>query len=769
MREWTFAFALLLGFLPAAGAAPQPAPLTTLSAIHALTNGQGNRGYLVTVEATVTFFRSDEHLLFVQDGTEAVCVVATTNTELLPGDRVLVKGTTSGSYNPIVISNDIIVLRHGILPGAVPATFRQLVKGDFDCRLVTVHGVIRAADLEAKQPWMRKTFGEIKFNTVAGPVWVYIETGDLSTLRKLLDATVEITGVSGGIFDDKMQLTGTALYVPRLSNIRVLDRPKVSPWLAPVTQLDKILCVYDMHDLTPRIRVQGIITYYQPGHAIVLQNGLKSLWIETVTNEPLRIGDRAEAIGFTDAHDRFMSLIDAEISDSHVYVPITPRPATWEQLASWSSTVPDGHQNDLVSISGRVVEAVREATRDEFVIDSGAGLFTAIYHHPPPPSVLPPMADLPLGSRIRVIGICSRTDTKSAIPGQEVPFDILMRSLNDVALIAKPPLVNTENLIRAVSLLLLVVIAVGAWGWTLRKKVGQQTVALASMAAFEKRRSHILEKINGFDPLPAILTEISKLISSMLDGTSCWCRLADGTVYGTHLPDLDEHRFIQAAIAGGSGTVLGHLCACLDRHATRSERETEALCVGVRLAALAIETRKLYSDLHHRSEFDLLTDIPNRFSLSKRLEVQIGQASQNATGVGLIYIDLDKFKPINDTYGHRVGDLFLQAVALRMSRQLPSGDMLARLGGDEFAALVAIRNGRSDLDTILTRLQRCFDDPFVMDGHALLGEASFGTALYPEDGLTSDSLLSAADAAMYRAKKARRQAAAGSRTSAATP
>jgi diguanylate cyclase (GGDEF)-like protein len=104
-----------------------------------------------------------------------------------------------------------------------------------------------------------------------------------------------------------------------------------------------------------------------------------------------------------------------------------------------------------------------------------------------------------------------------------------------------------------------------------------------------------------------------------------------------------------------------------------------------------------------------------------------------------------------------VGDLFLQAVAARMSRQLLGGDMLARLGGDEFAALVSLRHGRADLDKIVARLEHCFDDPFVVGGHQLHGEASIGFALYPEDGATQDSLLSAADAAMYEVKRCKRQ------------
>ena len=123
---------------------------------------------------------------------------------------------------------------------------------------------------------------------------------------------------------------------------------------------------------------------------------------------------------------------------------------------------------------------------------------------------------------------------------------------------------------------------------------------------------------------------------------------------------------------------------------------------------------------------------------------------------GLIYVDLDDFKLVNDMYGHHVGDLYLQEVSLRMKRQLRTGDILGRLGGDEFAALVTVVRGRSDVEEIATRLERCFDAPFALEGYVLRGAASVGMAIYPIDGTTSDSLLSAADAAMYSAKNNRR-------------
>lgn len=179
--------------------------------------------------------------------------------------------------------------------------------------------------------------------------------------------------------------------------------------------------------------------------------------------------------------------------------------------------------------------------------------------------------------------------------------------------------------------------------------------------------------------------------------------------------------------------------------------------MAIGLAALAIETRRLYSDLRHRSDFDLLTDIHSRFSLDKRLDAQIEDARQRASIFGLIYIDLDKFKLVNDVYGHQVGDLYLQEMATRMKRQLRTHDSLARLGGDEFAALVPIVRSRADVQEIALRLERSFDAPFRVDGAILHPSASVGIALYPEDAITKDGLLSAADTAMYAAKNRNRQ------------
>jgi diguanylate cyclase (GGDEF)-like protein len=220
---------------------------------------------------------------------------------------------------------------------------------------------------------------------------------------------------------------------------------------------------------------------------------------------------------------------------------------------------------------------------------------------------------------------------------------------------------------------------------------------------------------------------------------------------------LDAFRVVEEQIPARSGPSLGVFYAAFHPRTKPVADETEALSMAASMATLAIETRRLYSDLQHRSQFDLLTDIHNRFSLETYLEEHIEKARQDAGIFGLIYIDLNDFKQANDVYGHHVGDLYLQEAAVRMKQALRPDDMLARLGVDEFAVLVPRPHSRKDVEEIAQRLERSFDAPYSFDGYVLHGSASVGIALYPEDGTTWESLLSAVDAAMYVVKQTKKQ------------
>jgi diguanylate cyclase (GGDEF)-like protein len=755
MRRLLPAVAILLGCAWAAWAAESP-PITTLRGIDALTNAEASRKLPVAIEGTVTYTTHAVgigYLMTVQNGGTAIFVLAATDPKVASGDRVLLQGKTHPSFRPYIDADSVTLLSHGALPKPVPATFDKLIRGQFDCMLITVHGVVHSADLVS---FVGERHTGLRILIDGGSVEATVSSVDEGALNGLLDAEVEVTGSVVGIFDNKKQLTGIRLFVSSLANVKILRRANSSPESLPVTPMDKILGNSFVRDLTPRARVQGTITYYQPGSAVVLQSGGKSLWIRTRTDKPMRIGSLADASGFPDVRGGFLTLADSEIQEVREQAPIAPTPVTWAGLSSGNNAF------DLVSTEGLVMMSVRGAAQDEYVLAADGHVFSAIYRHPSGVAAaqLPPMKQLPIGSRVRVTGICMLYSSVDPDVNSATAYDLLLRSSDDIALIAKPSWLNIGNLILAVCALLILVIAASAWGWAAERKVRRQTAAMSvraeSEAELERKRSRILEDINGSRPLAKVLDKIAEMVSAMLDNAPCWCELTDGTKYGNDLPGQHNLRIVRANIHVRSGPALGAICAALNP-AAPDGRVALALNDGTRLAALAIETRRLYSDLRRRSEFDLLTDIHNRFSLDKRLEMLIEESRPETRVFGLIYIDLDKFKPINDRYGHHVGDLFLQEVAVRMKRHLRGGDMLARLGGDEFAALISEAHNRAGVEEAALRLERCFDEPFAVEGHLLQGAASFGIALYPEDGTTNDSLLTAADAAMYVAKNKKRQ------------
>ena len=749
MKRLILSVAIILGWATAAWAAT-PGTLTSLRAIHYLTGEQASQGLPVAFEATVTYFRGYAHFLTVQDGDIAIFIRANTNGRLVPGDRVLVRGTTRGNIRPGVQSSDITLLYHGAVPKPVPVTYEEMIRVEHDNQLVSLRAVVRSADLVSHVNTQLLST-QLQMHMDGGDIQVNLDSDDENVLKGLLDAEVKAIGTVEGRFDGKVQLTGMSLNVSSLANIKILRRAGASPWSLPVTPMEDIFRGYHVQNFSQRMLAHGIITYYQPGTAVVLESGDRSLWISTRTSAPLRIGDQADATGFPSVLNGFLTLTQGEIRDNLIPAPIAPLPATWKDL------VHSQHFFDLVSIQGKVETEVQESAQDLYVLSVDGRVFSAIYRHPEIAGLQPqPMKKIQIGSMVNVTGICFFILENSKPADHEAPFNILMRSPDDIAGIAGPSLISVSNLIILVGLLLAVVAAAGARSWYIERNMRSHT---AKLAYIERRRSRILEDINGSRPLAEIIEQITELVSFKLNGAPCWCQIADGAQLGNRPLKLANLRLVQREIPARTGPPLGDLYAAFDPLTKPCALESETLSMAAGLAALAIETRRLYTDLLHRSEFDLLTDIHNRFSLDKHMDEMIEKARQNAGIFGLIYIDLNEFKQVNDLYGHQVGDLYLQEVAMRMKGQLRSHDLMARLGGDEFAALVSVARSRAGVEEIALRLERCFDSPFFVEGYELHGAASLGIALYPEDGATKDGLLNAADTAMYAVKNKKRQLA----------
>ena len=157
--------------------------------------------------------------------------------------------------------------------------------------------------------------------------------------------------------------------------------------------------------------------------------------------------------------------------------------------------------------------------------------------------------------------------------------------------------------------------------------------------------------------------------------------------------------------------------------------------------------------LQYLATRDALTGLPNRLLLQERLTQAIAQAKRSGRRVGVLFIDLDRFKNVNDTLGHRIGDELLKRVTAALSRALRETDLLARLGGDEFMVIVEDFDDPAVLNRIAQKLQDAIAQPFQIEEHDIYVTSSIGISVYPDDSDDPEELLKHADVAMYRSKE----------------
>ena len=160
------------------------------------------------------------------------------------------------------------------------------------------------------------------------------------------------------------------------------------------------------------------------------------------------------------------------------------------------------------------------------------------------------------------------------------------------------------------------------------------------------------------------------------------------------------------------------------------------------------------SELEYLATHDTLTGLPNRTLLYDRLQQAVTQCARAKKLAGILFIDLDRFKIINDTLGHSAGDSVLKEVALRLRGCLREGDSVARNGGDEFTLVLPMLNHQDDAIMIAEKVLATLTQPFKLNGKDFFIGGSIGISLYPNDGNYSDILLKNADIAMYQAKTA---------------
>ena len=215
-----------------------------------------------------------------------------------------------------------------------------------------------------------------------------------------------------------------------------------------------------------------------------------------------------------------------------------------------------------------------------------------------------------------------------------------------------------------------------------------------------------------------------------------------------HLRDTREPQVIEMRLIAADGEL--HWV----RHYAGPVKNDEGRVVSIRATTIDVTRQKDYENyVRMLADYDPLTELPNRRFLQRELDAVVREAETRKQEFAVIFMDLDRFKYINDAHGHSVGDLLLTKLAQRLRSECKPEVVLGRFGGDEFVFVLPVGSTRGDAEAAAQKLLTLADEPFVQEGLRFSLGASFGIAMYPSDGYDAESLIKNADAAMYQAKR----------------
>lgn len=205
-------------------------------------------------------------------------------------------------------------------------------------------------------------------------------------------------------------------------------------------------------------------------------------------------------------------------------------------------------------------------------------------------------------------------------------------------------------------------------------------------------------------------------------------------------------------IFGKNRKMLGTFALYFREPVAPSDKDLKLLAICINLAGIAIESRASEERIRYLAHYDGLTSLPNRFLFKEYLDLALRKAKRHGRRFAVFFLDLDKFKDINDTFGHEAGDQALKEIAARLRNCLRSTDKIARMGGDEFYILIEDLADDCYVADIVEKLLEEASRPLYIDHQECRLSASIGIAIYPDDGSDGNTLLKNADDAMYRAK-----------------
>jgi diguanylate cyclase (GGDEF)-like protein/PAS domain S-box-containing protein len=757
-----------VGFAQSLGASPREI-LNSANTIRQLPPEAQNSSIGVHIRGVVTYYDSVAPNLFVQDATGGIWVdlAKSTAPPPRPGQLLDLTGVVGAGFTPYVAQPVWRVIGTAPLPKAQFLTYEQAATSSFDSQWVEMEGIVRSFVLEAAGHFL-----VIDVVTPSGSFKVRVPDYRAPHFpADMVDAKVRFKGACGAQFNKRKQLVAIHLMMPSLDDAHIIEPAPAHPFAIATTPVAGVGGFSAQLNEVHRVKVKGIVTARFPGRGLLLMDKTGGLYAETQDGDPVIAGDEVEVIGFPATNNYSMVLKSATIRPTGRHETVAPTPIT-------GHTAIDGeYDSQLVTITGtfQSVNLAANLSRNDaeysppgsiaLVMQSNDKVnFEAHFAVPAKLKDLPP-----IGSVLKLTGVCFiKTDGN----GNPAAFGLYLRSPDDIEVLSTPPWLGARQAASMVAVLAALIAAVFAWVIVLRKRVRNQTrliqIRLENEAALEKRYRRMFER------------NLTGLYTASPGGRILDCNEACAQLlgYGTresvleNWPDLlaitaQFHQHLHEDAVGGATQILNaeHRFQCPDgswRWAlanVRLVKQTDSATALLEGGLVDITARKTAEEqVKYLAYYDSLTGLPNRSLLKDRLGKALASARRHHEKVAVLFLDLDRFKIINDSMGHSYGDLLLKQVALRLKKVAREEDTVARLGGDEFLVVLTSIKDAGEAAVAAERIVAEMDNEFVIANNSFKVSCSIGIGIFPEHGSDDETLIKNADAAMYSAKESGRYA-----------
>jgi diguanylate cyclase (GGDEF)-like protein len=673
---------------------PAPPVLRTIKSVRELTPARAATGLPVRVRGVITFVDPIWQQLYLQDATEGIYVKYSGVPNLEAGTRVTLAGISgAGAFAPVIVAPHIRMEGAAPLPVPYPATAAAAASGVLDSRYVSVEGVVHPLKFGDNPHHRVVTFD---LETAAGRLHVSTAPtfADRLHAENLDDAGVRIRGVFETIYNSRRQILGDQLQVAAPSDIEVLEPTVPDPFRMETTPVGALLR-YSPHARAGHwVKVAGAITMLG-SNFLYLQDESGGVEVRGDTRA-LHRNETIEVVGYPTLVGRY-----SPVMTDAVFRPLQRESSVVPEVPSVERILEGRDDSMLVTVEGRLLAAVSVPSGSTLILKTGARSFTAQLDTS---DLGADLRFLRNGSVLRLTGVCSAqvdpNNLYQLLEDNPITFKILLRSPADISIVHAAPFWTLQTTLILLALFAVVILAILIWVGILRRRVHRQMTAL-------ERAEETAQALRD-------------LSTAMRNVTSEERFDAQVSVRGSE--DI-------AQVVVGFNRMLSEL-----QQRDREKREAEA-------------------KLQHMALVDELTGLPNRRLLSDRLSQSLRAAARDGRMLALLYIDLDGFKPVNDSLGHRIGDLLLKQVAERLQTRARGSDTLARIGGDEFTLILSRIHSKADAEKVAASLLEALTSPFQIDGQGIRIGASIGISLFPEHGRDGDELLQQADFAMYAAKR----------------